>query len=193
MINDILFQSLNPFQFLHFNNTASSFFKVDFSKVLKENDCVAESLGKKITFTYSNPWDDDNIDVTDEEEPMDEEQAEGEGEEFDADFIDEVLGGADENGRAVEADELRAEAREAREAPAAWHPYVIDHDEVLRPTNDTVRGMRDELDRLTAELASTITVDNTNNMIYYDLATLRGAMAEATRGAVATDDGEGHG
>lgn len=44
--------------------------------------------------------------------------------------------------------------------------------------------MRDELDRLNAELASTITVNN-DNMIYYDQATLRGAMA--------TDDGEGHG
>ena len=188
MINDILFQSLNPFQLLHFNDTASSFFKVDFSKMLKENDCVAESLGKKIksAFTYSNPWDDDNIDVANEEEPMDEEQAEGE--EFDADFIDEVLGGADENGRAVEVDELR-------EAPAAWHPYVIDHDEVLRPTNNTVRNIREELDRLTAEMiaGTTITVDNTNNMTYYNPTTLRVAVGEATRGAVATDDGEGHG
>lgn len=193
VINDILFQSLNPFQFLHFNDTASSFFKVDFSKMLKENDCVADSLGKKIksAFTYSNPWDDDNIEVADGGEPMDEEQAEGEGEEFDADFIDEVLGGADENDRAAEVNELRAEAREA---PAIWNPYVIDHDEVLRPTNDTVRGMRDELDRLTAEMiAGTTITTNNDNMIYYNPATLRGAMAEATRGAVATDDGEGHG
>ena len=30
-------------------------------------------------------------------------------------------------------------------------------------------------------------------MIYYDPATLRGAVADATRGAMATDDGEGHG
>jgi hypothetical protein len=44
--------------------------------------------------------------------------------------------------------------------------------------------MRDELDRLTAELASTITVNN-DNMIYYNPATLRGA--------VTTDDGEGRG
>jgi hypothetical protein len=72
---------------------------------------------------------------------------------------------------------------------------VIDHNEVLRPTNDTVRGIRDELDRLTAEMiaGTTITVDNTNNMTYYNPATLRVAVGEATRGAVATDDGEGHG
>ena len=193
MINDILFQSLNPFQFLHFNNTASSFFKVDFTKMLKENNCIAESLNRKMksAFTYSNPWDDDNINVADVGESMDEEQAEGEDEEFDADFIDEVLGGADENGRAVEVDELRTEAREA---PAAWHPYVIDHDEVLRPTNDTVRDIREEIDRFTAEMiASTTITANNDNMIYYDPATLRAAMAEATRGAVATDDGEGHG
>ncbi len=185
MINDILFQSLNPFQFFHFNDTASAFFKVDFSKMLKENEYVADSFEKKMksAFTYSNPWDDDNIDVADGEEPMDEEQAEGEGEEFDADFIDEVLGGANENGRAVE-NELRAEAREA---PAAWHPYVIDYDEAILPNEETVRGIRDALNRLTAEtIASTaITADNTNNMTYYGQATLRGA--------VATDNGEGHG
>lgn len=46
MINDILFQSLNPFQFFHFNDTASSFFKVDFSKMLKENEYVADSFEK---------------------------------------------------------------------------------------------------------------------------------------------------
>ena len=74
----------------------------------------------------------------------------------------------------------------------ATNAAVIDHDEVLRPNEETVRGMRDELDRLTAELASTITVNN-DNMIYYNPATLRGAVAEATRGAMATDDGEGHG
>jgi hypothetical protein len=55
--------------------------------------------------------------------------------------------------------------------------------------------MRDELDRLTAELANTITVDNTDNMIYYNPAALRGAMADAAAigNAIATDDGEGHG
>ena len=41
--------------------------------------------------------------------------------------------------------------------------------------------------------STTITADNTNNMMYYNPATLRGAIADAARGAMATDDGEGHG
>jgi len=177
MINDILFQSLNSFQFFHFNDTASSFFKVDFSKILKENEYVADSFEKKMkahAFTYNNPFDDEDIG-----EPMDEEQAEGEVEEFDADFIDEALGGANEIGRAVEANELRADTREA---PAAWHQYVIDHDEVLRANEETVRGMREEIDRLTAELAS----NNTVNMTYDIAGTI------TTANTIFTDDGEGH-
>ena len=77
----------------------------------------------------------------------------------------------------------------------AANATVIDHDEILRPNEETVRGMREEIDRLTAEMiaGTTITANNTNDMIYYDPATLRGAVAEATRGAMATDDGEGHG
>jgi Icc-related predicted phosphoesterase len=47
-INDILFQSLNSFQFFHCNHTISSFFKVNFSKSLKENEYVSDSFGKKI-------------------------------------------------------------------------------------------------------------------------------------------------
>jgi vacuolar-type H+-ATPase subunit E/Vma4 len=66
----------------------------------------------------------------------------------------------------------------------AANATVIDHDNIIRPNEEAVRGIRDEIDRLTAELTSTITVNN-------DI--LRGAVAEATRGAMATDNGEGHG
>jgi hypothetical protein len=119
---------------------------------------------------------------------MDEEQAEGEDDELD-EILDDVLVDDSDNGRAVEANELRVEdILQAREAPGAWNPYVID-----RPTNETVREMRVVLDRFTADFLNTNITDNTNNMTYYDPATLRGAMEEATRGAVATDDGERHG
>jgi hypothetical protein len=185
MINDILFQSLNMFQFLHFNSTAATFFKVDFSEMLKENEYVAEEMSKiKTAFTYSNPWDEDT-DIVDGEEPMDEEQAEGEDDELD-EILDDVLVGDSDNGRAVEANELRVEdILQAREAPGAWNTYVIDHDGVLRSTNETVREMREVLDRFTADFINTNITDNTNNMTYYDPATLRGA--------VSTDDGERHG
>ena len=100
---------------------------------------------------------------------------------------------------------------QALDAPIAWNPgryaiyddgtmrraanaTVIDHDEILRSNEETVRGMREEIDRFTAEMiASTTITGNTNNMMYYNPTTLRGAVADATRGAMATDDGEGHG
>jgi hypothetical protein len=150
-----------------------------------------------------------------DEEMIDEENIpEEEGDAAERDFIDEMLAEEDNNGRdnaegvGVAGDGMW----QALDAPIAWNPgryaiyddgtmrraanaAVIDHDEVLRPNEETVRGMRDELDRLTAELANTITVDNTDNMIYYDPTALRGAMADAAAigNAIATDDGEGHG
>ena len=212
MINDILFQSLNSFQFFHFNDTASSFFKIDFSKMLKENEYVADSFEKKMkahAFTYNNPFDDEPMEET--EEMIDEDNIpEAEGDEAERDFIDEMLAEENNNGRDNGEGVAAGDGIwQALDEPIPWNPgryaiyddgtvrratnaAVIDHDEVLRPNEETVRGMRDELDRLTAELASTITVNN-DNMIYYDPATLRGAVAEATRGAMATDDGEGHG
>jgi hypothetical protein len=203
MINDILFQSLNPFQFFHFNDTASSFFKVDFSKMLKENEYVADSLDKKWkmktpAFTYNNPFDDEPME---NEEMIEEENTE-----------DEMLAEEEDNNGRDNAEGVAAGDGiwQTLDAPIAWNPgryaiyddgtmrraanaTVINHDEILRPHEETVRDMRDELDRLTDELANTITANNTNNMIYYDQATLRGALADATRGAIATDDGEGHG
>ena len=189
MINDILFQSLNPCQFFHFNNTASSFFKVDFSKMLKENEYVADLFEKKMeahAFTYNGPFDDENIDEPMEEEMIDEDNIpEAEIDEADRDFIDELLAEEDNNGiDDGEGVAARDDVRQTLDAPMAWNPgrYTI-----RRATNaaEIVHGMRDELDRLiTAELANTLTVDNTNNMTYYNQAALRGTMA--------TEDGEGH-
>jgi hypothetical protein len=218
MINDILFQSLNPFQFFHFNDTASSFFKVDFSKMLKENEYVADSFEKKMkahAFTYNDPFADEDIgEPMEDEEMIDEENIpDEEGDAAERDFIDEMLAEEDNNGRDNgEGVAAREHVWQALDEPIPWNPgryaiyddgtmrrannnVVIDHDEVLRPNEETVRGMRDELDRLTAELANTITVDNTDNMIYYNPAALRGAMADAAAigNAIATDDGEGHG
>jgi hypothetical protein len=208
MINDILFQSLNPFQFFHFNDTASSFFKIDFSKMLKENEYVADSFGKKITehtFTYNDPFADEDIgEPTEDEEIIDEDNIpEEEGDAEERDFIDEMLAAEDNNER-DNAEGVGVAARDrmwqALDAPIAWYPgryaiygdgtlrsaanaTVIDHDEILRPNEETVRGMREEIDRLTAEMITSTTIP----------ATLRGAVAEATRGAIATDDEEGHG
>ena len=48
VINDILFQSLCPFQFLNFNNAAAEYFNIDFSKQLKENEFSSNGeMGKK--------------------------------------------------------------------------------------------------------------------------------------------------
>jgi hypothetical protein len=204
IINDILFQSLNKFQFFHFNNAASSFFKIDFSKMLKENEYVADSFNEKMKaheFTYNDPFDDETME--EDEEIIDEENIqEGNNYEAERDFIDEMLAEEDNNGR-------DNGVRQALDAPIAWNPgryeiyddgtmrratntTVIDHDEVLHPNEETVRGIRNEVDRLTAELVNTFTANN-DDMIYYNPATLRGAVADATRGAIATDNGEGHG
>jgi signal recognition particle subunit SEC65 len=210
MINDILFQSLNPFQFFHFNDTASSFFKIDFSKMLKENEYVADSFEKKMkahVFTYNDPFADEDIgEPMEDEEMIDEENIpEAEGDEADRDFIDEMLAEEDNNGRDNGEGVAAGDGIwQALDAPIPWNPgryaiyddgtvrratnaAVIDHDNVIRPNEETVRGMRDELDRLTAEMigGTTITANNTNDMIYYD--------PTALRGAIATDNGEGHG
>lgn len=193
MINDILFQSLNSFQFFHFNDTASSFFKVDFSKMLKENEYVADSFEKKITahaFTFNDPFADEDIgDAMEDEEMIDEENIPEE----------------DNNGRDnAEGVAVGDGMWQALDASIAWNPRryaiyddgtmrraanatVIDHDEILHQNEETVRGMREEIDRLTAEMIASTTINADNP------ATLRGAVADATRGAMATDDGEGHG
>ena len=220
MINDILFQSLNSFQFFHFNDTASSFFKIDFSKMLKENEYVADSFEKKITahaFTYNDPFADEDIgDAMEDEEMIDEENTPEEdgNNEAERDFIGEMLAAEEDNNGRDNAEGVAVGdgMRQALDAPIAWNPgryaiyddgtmrraanaAVIDHDEILLTNEEAVRGMREEIDRLTAEMiaSTTINAGNTNNMMHYNPATLRGAVADATRGAMATDDGEGHG
>lgn len=217
MINDILFQSLNPFQFFHFNDTASSFFKVDFSKMLKENEYVADSFEKKMkvpAFTYNDAFTNEDVDEPMEDEEMIEDGniPEAEGDEAERDFIDEMLAEEDRDGEAgMTVEQVRADnIWQALDAP--WNPgryaiyddgtmrratadaVVVDHDSVIHPNEEIVRGMRDEIDRITAELTNSITVNN-DNMPYYNPAALRGTMAETTaiNNTIATDDGEGHG
>jgi signal recognition particle subunit SEC65 len=183
MINDILFQSLNSFQFFHFNDTASSFFKVDFSKMLKENEYVADSFKKKMTahaFTYNDPFADEDIgEPMEDGEMIDEENipAEEGNNEAEIDFIDEMHAAEEDNNG-------RDNAEGVDVGVGMWQGLYDD---------ETVHGIRDEIDRLTAEFANPFTVDNTNNMVYHDQATLRGALADVTRGAIDTDDGEEHG
>jgi len=195
MINDILFQSLNSFQFFHFNDTASSFFKIDFSKMLKENEYVADSFEKKMkahAFTYNDPFADEDEPMEDEEMIDEENIPEAEGDEADRDFIDDMLAAEEDNGR---DNGEGVAARDGIWQAALDEPLQLNQDRyaILHPNEEIVRGIRDELDRLTAELASTTITVNNDNMIYYNPATLRGAVAEATRGAIATDDGEEHG
>ena len=194
MINDILFQSLNPFQFFHFNDTASSFFKVDFSKILKENEYVADLLDKRMNaraFTYNDPFVDD-IDEPMEDEEMIEEGNTEDGDVAERDFIDEMLAEEDRSDHAgMAVEQVRADnVWHAMDAPIAWNPgryaiyddgtmrratadaVVVDHDSVINPTAETVgeipRDIREALNRATAELASRYV-------------------------ATTTDDGEGHG
>jgi hypothetical protein len=54
MINDILFQSLCPFQFLNFNSTAADYFNIDFSKQLKENEFPSNGEMAKKSFKLSS-------------------------------------------------------------------------------------------------------------------------------------------
>ena len=54
VINDILFQSLCSFQFLNFNNTAAEYFKIDFSKQLKENEFSPNGEMPEKSFTFSS-------------------------------------------------------------------------------------------------------------------------------------------
>ena len=138
-----------------------------------------------------------------DEENIPEEEGNNEAE---RDFIGEMLAAEEDNNGRDNAEGVAVGdgMRQALDAPIAWNPVryaiyddgtmrraanaaVIDHDEILRPNEEAVRGMREEIDRLTAEMiaSTTITADNTNNMMYYNPATLRSAMA--------TDDGEGHG
>lgn len=188
MINDILFQSLNSFQFFHFNDTASSFFKIDFSKMLKENEYVADSFEKKITahaFTYNDPFADEDIgEAMEDEENIPEEDGNNEAE---RDFIGEMLAAEEDNNVPIAWNPGRYAIYDDGTMRRAANAAVIDHDEILRPNEEAVRGMREEIDRFTAEMIASTTINADNP------ATLRGAVADATRGAMATDDGEGHG
>ena len=189
MINDILFQSLNPFQFFHFNDTASSFFKVDFSKILKENEYVADLLDKRVNaraFTYNDPFVDD-IDEPMEDEEMIEEGNTEDGDVAERDFIDEMLAEEDRGDHAgMAVEQVRADnVWHAMDAPIAWNPgryaiyddgtmrratadaVVVDHDSVINPTAETVgeipRDIREALNRATAELASRYVATTTDD------------------------------
>lgn len=161
--------------------------------MLKENEYVADSFEKKITahaFTYNDPFADEDIgDAMEDEEMIDEENIPDEegNNETERDFIGEMLAAEEDNNVPIAWNPGRYAIYDDGTMRRAANAAVIDHDEILRPNEEAVRGMREEIDRLTAEMiaSTSITADNP--------ATLRGAVADATRGAMATDDGEGHG
>ena len=188
MINDILFQSLNPFQFFHFNDTASSFFKVDFSKMLKENEYVADSFEKEMkvrAFTYNHPFADEDVgEPMEDEEMIDEENIPDEegNNEAERDFIGEMLAAEEDNNGIDNAEGVAVGDNmwQAMDTPIARNlgryaiyddgtrratdAIVIDHFEAFRPNEETLHGMRGEFDRLTAEMARTIAVSNDNTI-----------------------------
>ena len=153
--------------------------------MLKENEYVADSFEKKMkahAFTYNDPFDNETMEA--DEEMIDEDNIpEAEGDELDRDFIDGMLAEENNNGRDNgEGVAARDGIWQALDEPIQWNPgrYAIYDDGTIRRET---------------ELANTITVDNTNNMIYYNQATLRGAIADAAAigNAIATDNVEGHG
>ena len=104
--------------------------------------------------------------------------------EAERDFIGEMLAAEEDNNVPIAWNPGRYAIYDDGTMRRAANAAVIDHDEIFRPNEEAVRGMREEIDRFTAEMIAS-TTDNP--------ATLRGAVADATRGAMATDDGEGHG
>lgn len=158
MINDILFQSLCPFQFLNFNNTAADYFNIDFSKQLKENEFSSNGEMAKKSYTISSSstvghfrdaFNDDDI-FGDADGEIEED---GHGEEIDDIFDAPSIDGA-------------SEFADWRLEPGR---FAIFEDNAEAPTLD--------MNMATAEI----------------YARLRQTVEEATSGAIATDDGEGHG
>jgi|GEM_PF-105407 len=181
VINDILFQSLCPFQFFNFNSAAADYFNIDFSKQLKENEFSSNGeMGKK-SYTASStisPFrdalNDDDIFGNADEEIDEDGHAEDGNEQEEMDFetanpnmetAQEIGGNADEmNGEAVYAATMHWDPR----------PYAIFEDNIAAPTIDMNMANAEIYERLREEIT-------------------RATVAEATRGAIATDDGEGHG
>lgn len=161
--------------------------------MLKENEYVADSFEKKITahaFTYNDPFADEDIgEAMEDEEMIDEENIPEEdgNNEAERDFIGEMLAAEEDNNVPIAWNPGRYAIYDDGTMRRAANAAVIYHDEILRPNEEAVRGMREEIDRFTAEMIASTTINADNP------ATLRGAVADATRGAMATDDGEGHG
>ena len=176
MINDILFQSLRPFQFLNFNNTAADYFNIDFSKQLKENEFSSNSEMAK---TYKTP----SVTVGHFRDAFDEADEEGHAEDNEEGEMEEDFEMANPNMEMAQ-DEV-GNANEMNETPSLvdtitryWEPgrYAVFEDNIAAPTIDMNMANAETYERLREE-------------IYREV----GAVAEATRGAIATDDGEGHG
>ena len=157
MINDILFQSLSSFQFFDFNGTAATFFKLDFSKSLKENEYSTEKMAKKLS-SYRhidedrNPFDDVYEDHAVAEEDLDVEEG---GEAYDEDIkLEEPVDG--ENGIAVD------EAQDNNEnlywmPPRDWTFNYNAGDATI--TANTVET-QEIIDRLNEQLLGTTVVAN---------------------------------
>jgi len=166
MINDILFQSLCPFQFLNFNSTAADYFNIDFSKQLKENEFSSNGEMAKKSYnissraTINRDFLDGPFDDADEEIEED-----GHGEEIDDIFEAPNIDGASEFA------DLRLEPGR----------FAIFEDNVEAPTLD--------MNLATAETTATY-----ERLLRESIDEItRGAIVEATRGAITTDDGEEHG
>lgn len=147
VINDILFQSLRPFQFFNFNNAAAEYFNIDFSKQLKENEFSSNGeMGKKSYISsgigrFRTVLNDDIFDDVDGEIDEDGHAEEGnEQEEMeDADNLFEMANpnmeiAQDEVGN---ADVMNGETLFTADT-MRWEPgrYAIFEDNLTAPTHD---------------------------------------------------------
>lgn len=143
MINDILFQSLCSFQFLNFNNTASDYFHIDFSKQLKENEFSSNSEIDKKSYDISSTignfrdvFNDDNI-FGEADEEVEEDGHTEEGNEQDE--MDNIFEMANPNMEMAQDEVENNEPLNGEPLFAAtmhWEPgrYAILEDNIAAPT-----------------------------------------------------------
>jgi len=153
MINDILFQSLFPFQFFNFNSMAAGYFNIDFSKQLKENEFPSNGEMAKKSFklssmtTINRDFLDDPFADTDDIEEVD--NAENDNEQERMEDVDNLFEMPNPN-MEIAQDEV-GNNDEMNEVPylgdtIRWEPgrYAILEDNIAAPTLD--------MNELTAEV-----------------------------------------
>lgn len=184
MINDILFQSLCPFQFFNFNNTAAECFNIDFSKQLKENEFSSNGEMAKKSYTISstighfrNALNDDIFGDADEENEEDD-LAEDGNEQEETEDVDNLFEMANPNMEIAQDEVGNADGMNG--APylgdtIRWEPgrYAIYEDNIEAPTLDinmenaeltaVYDRLRERVDVALAQLTTNVGGENGTN------------------------------